>query len=701
MGKYSRPKKSHRTGRTLALLGVLAMVLVLAGLVLLPRSEKNSTPDPAVNVPSTQEAPVIPTLPLFAPVGNHNTESPQCQASYTAPYDESAAKAVVAGAGDATLTAEALQVLYLSQVNAFRAAGQETAPDFSQPLDTQSCPLEEGFSWQQYFLQRAILSWHAQQAVLYAAAQPQEITEEAFQPDATDTLHEKYIADDLPVNNFLYQDQPCYKPNSMHQDYLDQLRTLLDELAGQQGFADLEEMAQKSAHTSADVWVQAATDYNTAYMYFTEVSYALDSDDAAAVPASENAGTASTAGGAEKTVDIRQILVVPQGGQIADDGTVTATDAQWEEARRRAEELLNRWRTGSRRSSEAEFAQLASEESDDAGSKINGGGYFNIHKGQLIQQLDEWCFADDRKKMDREIIRTELGYHLVLLTAFHSQDLENAKLELLHSTQEQQWAQWCQEVPLKVDYSKITLWADTTVQVPTLEDVLYPDVAHQRFPEVMVYLQQDYFYYPLGDRAIGKNGCGITAWAMLATYMTDSLQTPAMMADRFTAFYDNVGHSISGDIFTYAPAEMGFYVDALVFDLDKAVEALQNGQIVVSLQQKGHFTTTGHYLVVTHYNEEDDTFQVRDSNIYNYASKRGHRIDRFTRGEMISGGGHFYIMQRKVTAIPACSRCGGTFETHQPEKLLQEDYLCEKCTAAIARRECFLSILDTASTSGL
>lgn len=699
MGKYSHERPPRHMTVTAALLALTALLaLALAGVLLWRASRfpgsgsaQAAGTDASVTEPPTE----APTEPSFTPAATGDTSQPQYKASYTAPYSEAAAQAVVATAGEAELNGALLQILYLDQVNACRAAAEEPMPDFSQPMDTQPCPLAQGLSWQQYFLGAAVRGWHAQQAALYAAAQPQKITEEAYKPDQTDTLHEKYIAPELPVNNFLYQDQPCYKPNSVHQAYLDGLNDLLEQQAQQLGFSGLTEMAQ-SAGVSADAWMQAAKDYNLAYMYFTESSFSFDPDDGAVSDYLQDVEHILTPqDGEEETVDFRQILIVPEGAQVADDGTVTATEAQWEQAQQEAEALVSRWKSAGIRSAEAEFAQLASEESDDDGSRINGGYYYNIRKGQLIQPLDEWCFANGRQRMDSAIVRTELGYHIILLTAFRESGLEGAREDMLYTLQQEQWQQWCKEVPLKADYSAVCLWADTCVQMPTLEQSLYPDIAHQRFPEVMVYLQQDYFYYPFGDREIGKNGCGITAWAMLATYMTDSLQTPAMMSDRFSEqYYDQAGHATNGNIFSYAPAEMGFYLDKLVFDLDEVIQALQNGQVLVSRQQKGHFTSTGHFLVVVGYDEENDTFQVRDSNIYNYGNKAGHRIDGFTRSDLLSGGGMFYIMQRKVTAIPACARCGGTFQSHQPEGLMQQDYLCEKCTVALSRRNRFLSILS-------
>lgn len=710
MGKYSQNtekysgKKKPQTGVT-ALLALLVVVLaaVLAGLVLhgIPRPNREVAADVPAHptVPSEAAEVQTPVNVSFQPAANGDSASVRCRASYTG---SGVTDTVVARAGDATLTAQTLQLLYLNQVNAQRSAQEQ--PDYSQPLDTQRCPLAEGLSWQQYFLQRAILSWQAQQALLYAAAQPQRITEEAFQPDSTDTLHEKYIAPELPVNNFLYQEHDKFYPNSLHQAYLDGMEDTLDALAQRYGYGSLSDMAEQTG-IPADQWVQAAVDYNTAYMYFTEESYGIDPTDEELTDYLHSPEAVIPTDGGE-TVNIRQVLFVPQGATVAEDGTVTATQAQWDETLARANAFLEEWekQCSSRysRSQEAVFAQLASQQSDDNGSKIDGGYYHAIEKGQLIAPLDEWCFADGRREMESAVLKSELGYHVVLLTAFMDSGLEEARDNLKCSLQQTSWESWLKHVPLKVDYSKISLWVDTVSQLPTLEDTLYPDVAHQRFPEVMVYLQQDYYTFPFGDRSIGPNGCGITNFAMLATYMTDSLQTPAMMAKRFDDdFFDYATHATDGSIFNYAPAEMGFYTDKMVFSIDDVIPEVQQGKLVISLQHKGHFTSSGHYLIITGYNAADDTFQVRDSNVFNYGKLSGHKTDWFERYTLLSGGGNYYVMQPKVTAIPACSRCGGSFTSRQPARLLQEDYTCEKCETALSRRNHFLSILDAFSDDSI
>ena len=65
-------------------------------------------------------------------------------------------------------------------------------------------------------------------------------------------------------------------------------------------------------------------------------------------------------------------------------------------------------------------------------------------------------------------------------------------------------------------------------------------------------------------------------------------------------------------------------------------------------------------------------------------------MDYFTRENVLSGGTIFYIMQNKITRISACCRCG---DGSAPEALLEEDYLCEKCIAALSRRNHYLALM--------
>lgn len=686
--KMGRSRLPRSTLLLVVLVAVLA--LIFAGLAVyrfafLPGTQASTTE------PVVAEMPAVPVRALAA-AANGIPGDVRCLPTYSVSADKAAqlGDKVVASMGSATLTNAALQIQYLNVISVYRSGGNSQQPDYTQPLDEQECPLESGLSWQHYFLRQAVANWQTQQLLLQGAREPRPITEEAYKPNETDDLHGKYVAADLPVNNFLYQDQPCYRPNKMHQAYLDGLEETMGELAAQRGYESLEDYAQAAFGGSAEELVQAAYDYNFGYMYFTEESYDISVSDSE-IASYVREHSSELPGG--QTVDMRHVLLIPEGAKVSKDGTVTAADSQWDACKQKAEEMLRTWGYSylTKNDSEANFARLANENSQDDGSRLNGGSYRNLEQGQLLSELDDWCFDPARKAGDTEIIRTKLGYHIVYFCAGHNRAEQEAQaaltgqklLDMVQARREKQ--------TLKVNYSLASLWADVSKADVTPADVLYADVAHERFPEAITYFQQDYMFSPYGGSYVGRGGCGITTMAMLATYMTDTVLTPDMLAARYPEYHDASG--TRGELFRYTPAEMGFYLEKTSNSINEVIAALQNGQRVISLQHLGVFTSGGHYLLLQQYYEEDDTFQVRDSNIYNYARLPGHKIDKFTRSDILSGSATFYIMQKKITRIPACSRCGVECEEQAPQLLLTEDYICEKCTPALVRRSTFQTLM--------
>ena len=214
--------------------------------------------------------------------------------------------------------------------------------------------------------------------------------------------------------------------------------------------------------------------------------------------------------------------------------------------------------------------------------------------------------------------------------------------------------------------------------------MLYPDIAHERFPEVPLYLQQDYPGTMYGGFELRTNGCGITSLAMLASYMADDELTPPEMCARYGRY--SHANGTDGMIFIYEPSALGFYLREKTYEPAKAKAALEEGQIVISLQHKGYWTRGGHYIVLEKITE-DGLIQVRDSNLYNYGKIHAHKEDLHTWGSITGAGSAFWIFEDKVTRIPMCSRCGNG-ESH----FLTEDYLCEKCTPALLRRNTWLSV---------
>ncbi|MGN0998305.1 MAG: peptidylprolyl isomerase [Faecousia sp.] len=114
----------------------------------------------------------------------------------------------------------------------------------------------------------------------------------------------------------------------------------------------------------------------------------------------------------ELLANVRHILVAFEGGSYdSSTGETTYTDAEKTKAKEEAEALLKQWQEGEK--TEESFAALADEKTDDTGSKGNGGLYEDIYPGQMVEAFNDWCFDEDRKEGDVEIIETSYGYHIM------------------------------------------------------------------------------------------------------------------------------------------------------------------------------------------------------------------------------------------------------------------------------------------------
>jgi len=653
----------------------------------------------------TETTEVTEPVPTTPPNGNPNDVT--CLGSYTAADTEvaSAADAIVASIGNAELTVSQLQIYYWMEVATYRQSDAETEPDYTQSLDTQSCPIDDSVAtWQQYFLKRALNTWHTHQSLVLRAEEEGVPTEEEYLPDLE--KHEAYMTD-KPATKYLYGHSESYLPNSMHQTYLDTIPQTLETLAADNGYSNSQTQAEAIA--GASVKAEDLEHYtrlaNHAYMYFTEMRYHFEpsAEDVEAFY-TENQETYSQQGivrDGEKTVDIRHILLIPKGAEIADNGTVTCSEEAWAACLSKANTVVSNWKDAVRKTkyaqhaiydpAEARFAESAKNNSADEGSRANGGLYANIRKDQLAEALDSWCFDPARQHGDYEIIRSDCGYHIVFFsdatenwyTEAEADLLLQMSLDLVNDTKE--------TYPATIHYSAIKLGqAADNGSFVTAGDLLYPDVAHERFPEMPLYLQQDYPDAPFGAYKVSSHGCGITTLAMVASYMADDELTPVELAARYGYYCGQRGSEIC--IFDDTPAEMGFFLKERSFSWSDMDAAIDNGQVVVSLQWAGYWTSGGHYIAMID-RTEDGKYVVRDSNLLNYKRIKAHVEDAHTRGSISPSAQYFWIYEPKVVRIPACIRCSEDLNAGAPDVLFREDYLCTKCLTAMSRRDTFLAHL--------
>lgn len=120
--------------------------------------------------------------------------------------------------------------------------------------------------------------------------------------------------------------------------------------------------------------------------------------------------------------------------------------------------------------------------------------------------------------------------------------------------------------------------------------------------EVVYFNQLDERYAdkPYGTDNIGGYGCGPTAMSIVVSSLTDKTVDPVEMAKWA---YDN-GYWCSGSgsyhaLIPGAAKAWGLPVEGCgASEGQKIVEALSNGKLVVAIMRKGHFTNSGHFIVL-------------------------------------------------------------------------------------------------------
>jgi parvulin-like peptidyl-prolyl isomerase len=107
------------------------------------------------------------------------------------------------------------------------------------------------------------------------------------------------------------------------------------------------------------------------------------------------------------TVSVRHILI-----SAADtDGDGTVSDEEKAAAEDRINEIYDEWKSGD--ATEDSFAELANTYSEDSGSNTNGGLYEGVYKDEMVEEFNDFCFAEHQPG-DTEIVYNEdTGYHLI------------------------------------------------------------------------------------------------------------------------------------------------------------------------------------------------------------------------------------------------------------------------------------------------
>lgn len=137
------------------------------------------------------------------------------------------------------------------------------------------------------------------------------------------------------------------------------------------------------------------------------------------------------------TVDARHILVKA----ALDEGASEPTEAQYEAAKARIEELKAEWESGPKTADS--FGQLAALNSDDTGSKADGGLIKGITRNQTVTNFNDFLFTPGRQAGDVGVVQNtasgQAGYHLIYIDTLGEVNWKYTATEALRSADYTAW----------------------------------------------------------------------------------------------------------------------------------------------------------------------------------------------------------------------------------------------------------------------
>ena len=385
-------------------LSVVAIVLLLAIIAgLLMMGIKPSQEAPAdTTVPA-----VLGTVPADGETGTVNEKG-----SYSISGEEAVntSSEIVATMGDKTLTNSQLQVYYWNYVQTYLNsekgyyAMMAGAVDFSQPLDTQVCAEDPTMTWQQFFLNGALENWKFMQAL------------------AIDAEAAGYVLSE--------QDQAA----------LDATPAALEETAAQLGFATAEELIADRFGASATVadYMHFETLYYNSIPYYYEASSALTAtDEEVEAFFAEHEQEYASLGllRTDRLVDVRHILIMPEGATNETIRTETFSEEAWAASDKKAQDIVKEYQDGEQ--TEERFAELANTYTQDGNDSNmdgvpDGGLYTGITKStSFVPEFLAWCMDENRQVGDVEIVKTQFGYHIMFFSKGEELWPQYAKQDLL------------------------------------------------------------------------------------------------------------------------------------------------------------------------------------------------------------------------------------------------------------------------------
>lgn len=386
----------------------------------------------AATEPATEAPTEAPTVPA-----DGNPDDVTCKGSYTAEDEAvvSAREKVVATAGEYELTLGQLQVYYWMEFRNFMSQYGTYVSyfglDVSKPLDTQMCSgLEEARTWQQFFLEGALNSWNNYRA----------------------------MAAEADANGFELTEQ--------QRAAIDNAAAELEEAAAANGFESGIAMLHSSLGAGAELedYVYFMELYYKANGYYAQIAQSFEPTDEQLDDYFEEHAEGYASSGITKDtklVNVRHILVYPEGADGTNLATQEFSEEAWAASEKKAQEILDQFLAGDK--TEESFAALANEYSEDPGSNTNGGLYENVSEGEMVAAFNDWCFDAARQVGDTGIVKTNYGYHVMYFSGSQTTWQKYARNDYMVENATAAAKEIAAKLPMTVQYSDILL-ANSVIQ---------------------------------------------------------------------------------------------------------------------------------------------------------------------------------------------------------------------------------------------
>lgn len=134
---------------------------------------------------------------------------------------------------------------------------------------------------------------------------------------------------------------------------------------------------------------------------------------------------------------------------------------------------------------------------------------------------------------------------------------------------------------------------------------------------IPLFLQWDerWGYAPYGNGIVGLDGCGPTCLSMVAVGLTGNTAWNPEAVARFSetnGYLDEKSDSTLWTLMSEGAEKLGLHSSRLPLSESRMAEELSEGHPIICSMGPGDFTTEGHFIVLSGY--QDGSFTVRDPN---------------------------------------------------------------------------------------